>query len=148
MLAAWIQLDFETITNQCALVTGCPQDSIQFYLDAFHNLLQGAKERFLTRASAGLAGYNPCIGALLGYLDAALENYITSLAESSARLSGYKEDKRGAKAGDAFAAASLKMDERPFLIKWSYVSGQVLRDLIISSSTAFGSFQILALFAE
>lgn len=149
MLTAWYKLDFETITNQCALVTGCAQDSIQSYFDAFKELLQGVRQHSAARASSGLSlEQNHCITTLLEYSNTALERYINTLAEHSARLSGYREDKKGSNAGDVFAAAEMKMDERPFLIKWSYVSGQILRDLIISSSAAFGPFQILALFVE
>lgn len=134
------------ITNQCALVTGCPQDNIQSYLDAFYTVLSGVKDHSLSAATS--SEQNTSITSLIQYANVALEEYISTLGEGSGRLSGYREDIKGAKAGDAFAAANLKLDERPLLIKWSYVSGQIMRDLIISSSPAFGSFQILALFIE
>lgn len=134
------------ITNQCALVTGCSQEVIQSYFDQFQDVLKNVRDNLLSSTTS--TGNSDTIATLLQHGDMTLERYVTTLAEASARLSGVIEDKNGTKAGDAFAASALKMDERPFLIKWSYISSQILRELIISSSPAFGSYQIMSLFIE
>lgn len=128
------------IFNQTALVTGCSQEAIQAYFDAFATVLKTVS----TASQAASLNHSETLMQLTQFADEALQRYLTQIVDLNAQLLGVQEQEKN-RPPSAFA---VKLEERPFLLKWSYLTGQILRDLTISSSPAFGSYQILSLFLE
>lgn len=142
----WEGLDFEMIIDQCALVTSCSQDSLQAYLDNFHRTLQNAQAE-LESAPEKTSG----IREFVHFAEASLKRYVLSKAsgdtstERQSQSTGTVLQLHSSTQSDTY---SPRVDERSFLLKWSYLSGQVLRELTIKSSPSFGSYQIMSLFIE
>lgn len=151
LIKAWESLDFDAILNQSALVTGCLQDTIQSYFDTFYAVLKEAKigtDGSIDQQEQQSSG---SIHRFLLFADDILERYVSDSAELSTRLNGSGSsisESKYQQADESFLQSTLKVDERAFLMKWSYLTGQILRELTITSSPAFGTFQIMCLFLE
>jgi hypothetical protein len=144
IIEAWQTLNFDMITNQVALVTHCPQDTLSIFLDHFEEVLQYTEEDLATSPSnaSGLSRF-------IVFVDQSLCRFAEASTPSSAASARLQCDRyRAGSAGLGQKAKIAKFDERPLLLKWSYLSGQILRDLTIASSPAFGAYQILSLFLE
>lgn len=146
VLHTWEGLDYEMIIDQCALVTSCNQESLQAYLDHFHKTLQNAKAE-IESAPEKTSG----IREFVHFADASLKRYVLSKArgdtptERNSQPIGTVLHLHASTQSDIHTST---VDERSYLLKWSYLSGQVLRELTIKSSPSFGSYQIMSLFIE
>lgn len=129
------------IFNQTALVTGCSQEAIQAYFDAFATVLKAIS----TAQEAASSAHSEPLMQLTQFADEALQRYLSQMVHGNASLLSVQEDEKNL---HLTVASAMKMEERPFLLKWSYLTGQILRDLTISSSPAFGTYQIMSLFLE
>lgn len=66
---------------------------------------------------------------LVAFADAAMSHGLAELAQSR-------------------RSVSKETNARTFLLKWSFVSSQITRDLTIKSNPTFGAFQLVSLFIE
>ena len=144
-IRTWLQLDFETLVNQCALMTDCSQDVIQSYLDQFYRCLHTTKDN-LERAFDTTSG----IGGCIQFADESLRHCAASL-DAALVIGGH--DIEQLQHGDSSPNGEpdqneRRLNQRSFLLKWHYICGQVLRELTIKSSPSFGTFQIISLFLE
>ncbi|KAG8900020.1 hypothetical protein FRB99_006295 [Tulasnella sp. 403] len=129
MRRSWSEIDFESVRNQSALVCNCRhEDLVQILEVDFVQVLDG-----LVR--------NASIGGLSGTMEPVREimNWADMCCE---KLMG-----RGANA-DGGAEDKATLSSRSVLIRWGYVTSQIMRDLTIRSDPAFGAFQILKLFLD
>lgn len=144
LLAAWDSvLDLDNLVNQTALITGCTQQNVLYFLDEFRSALGGlpssaSSSGTATQTQTGpdAAGSGNAVKAFADFADRAL---IFALA-------GQEHD--SADAPGASNIAQKETQAKDFLVKWSYVANQVMRDLTIASSPAFGSFQVISLFIQ
>lgn len=129
MRRSWTKVDFESVRNQSALVCNCRhEDLVQLLEVEFTQLLETvAKSNEPVREVMQWA--DKCCERLMGGVRATRDR------ESLAGLGGAQEE-RGV------------MSSRSVLIRWGYVTSQVMRDLTIRSDPAFGAFQILKLFLD
>ena len=130
MLAAWSQLDFETISNQAALVTNCTQLAVSYYLDDFKRVMLSISS---TKTSGGTSNGSvqpntaeARVKALAEFADAALEFSLANVP----------------------AHQSRDTEAKALLLKWGYITSQILKELVIKSSLHFGPFQVLSLFIQ
>ncbi|KAF9057570.1 RFX DNA-binding domain-containing protein [Panaeolus papilionaceus] len=119
MRRSWQKVDFESVRNQSALVCNCRhEDLVQLLEVEFVSLLES-----LTKSSEPvrevMSWADKCCDRLMG-----------------GNRAGHAGEDRGA------------MSSRSVLIRWGYVTSQVMRDLTIRSDPAFGAFQILKLFLD
>lgn len=134
LLSAWTGLNIEQIINQAALITGCNQQSVIYYLEEFHSAIAGLPSSASSSGTATGAPKQYCDEAVKGFADLADRALTFAVA--------------GQHAHTAVHWASRDDRAKEFLTKWSYVSGQVLRDLTISSSQAFATMQLISLFVQ
>lgn len=147
MRRAWSEIDFESVRNQSALVCNCRHEDLSQLLEHdFVNVLNGLVSSVV--ATGGGRGNEP-VKDIMAWADACC-----------AKLMG------GNGAGAAPGEERSQMSSRSILIRWGYVTSQVMRDLVrsngfkddrlltrffnqtIRSDPAFGAFQILKLFLD
>jgi regulatory factor X len=120
MRRSWQKVDFESVRNQSALVCNCRhEDLVQLLEVEFVSLLES------------LGKTSEPVREVMSWADKCCERLMGS---NRANLVGQEE--RGT------------MSSRSVLIRWGYVTSQVMRDLTIRSDPAFGAFQILKLFLD
>ncbi|KAG6821272.1 hypothetical protein H0H93_002382 [Arthromyces matolae] len=119
MRRSWHKVDFESVRNQSALVCNCRhEDLVQLLEVEFVQMLDS-----LTKT-------NEPVREVMTWADKCCE-----------RLMGSSRGNQGAEERG-------QMSSRSVLIRWGYVTSQVMRDLTIRSDPAFGAFQILKLFLD
>jgi regulatory factor X, other len=119
MRRSWTRINFESVRNQSALVCNCRhEDLVQLLEVEFVQLLDNLPKT-TEPVQAVMTWADKCCERLMG----------------NGRITGQGED-RGS------------MSSRSVLIRWGYVTSQVMRDLTIRSDPAFGAFQIVKLFLE
>ncbi|KAF5389106.1 hypothetical protein D9757_004905 [Collybiopsis confluens] len=119
MRRSWQKVDFESVRNQSALVCNCRhEDLVQLLEVEFVSLLDS-----LPKSSEP-------VREVMSWADKCCERLMGS------SRSGQHGEERST------------MSSRSVLIRWGYVTSQVMRDLTIRSDPAFGAFQILKLFLE
>lgn len=120
MLRSWKKVDFESVRNQSALVCNCRhEDLVQLLEVEFPEMMEN-----LTRTTEP-------VREVMAWADKCCE-----------RLMG------GNRSGHGGPEERSTMSSRSVLIRWGYVTSQVMRDLTIRSDPAFGAFQILKLFLD
>ncbi|KAG6854778.1 hypothetical protein C0991_001205 [Blastosporella zonata] len=120
MRRSWHKVDFESVRNQSALVCNCRhEDLVQLLEVEFVQMLES-----LTKT-------NEPVREVMAWADKCCERLM-----GSSRANHGTQEERGA------------MSSRSVLIRWGYVTSQVMRDLTIRSDPAFGAFQILKLFLD
>ena len=140
MRRSWQKVDFESVRNQSALVCNCRHE----------DLVQLLEVEFITVLDALSKSTEP-VREVMSWADKCCERL---MGNSRPHQAG--QDERGT------------MSSRSVLIRWGYVTSQVMRDLVsslilpsfrsdlsiplrvqtIRSDPAFGAFQILKLFLE
>ncbi|KAF9568893.1 hypothetical protein CPC08DRAFT_702011 [Agrocybe pediades] len=121
MRRSWQKVDFESVRNQSALVCNCRHEDLVTLLEVeFVSVLDS------------LSKTNEPVREVMSWADKCCERLMGS--GRTANHSGQEE--RGT------------MSSRSVLIRWGYVTSQVMRDLTIRSDPAFGAFQILKLFLD
>ncbi|KAF8607600.1 hypothetical protein BDV93DRAFT_531493 [Ceratobasidium sp. AG-I] len=119
MRRSWRDIDFESVRNQSALVCNCRhEDLVQLLEVDFTTLLDGLS-----------ASAEP-VRDVMTWADNCCERLM------------------GAHGGVSGHEARATMSSRSVLIRWQYVTSQIMRDLTIRSDPAFGAFQILKLFVD
>lgn len=138
MRRSWQKVDFESVRNQSALVCNCRhEDLVQLLEVEFVGMLDS------------LSKSNEPVREVMSWADKCCE-----------RLMGSSRGHHGA------VEERSTMSSRSVLIRWGYVTSQVMRDLVsfllhfwrtqynlhktktIRSDPAFGAFQIMKLFLE
>ncbi|TFK43523.1 hypothetical protein BDQ12DRAFT_675116 [Crucibulum laeve] len=120
MRRSWQKVDFESVRNQSALVCNCRhEDLVQLLEVEFVALLDSLPKN------------NEPVREVMTWADKCCERLM-----GSSRASHGGVEERGT------------MSSRSVLIRWGYVTSQVMRDLTIRSDPAFGAFQILKLFLD
>lgn len=120
MRRSWHKVDFESVRNQSALVCNCRhEDLVQLLEVEFVQMLDS-----LTKT-------NEPVREVMAWADKCCE-----------RLMG------GSRANHNGQEERSTMSSRSVLIRWGYVTSQVMRDLTIRSDPAFGAFQIMKLFLD
>lgn len=120
MRRSWQKVDFESVRNQSALVCNCRhEDLVQLLEVEFVGMLDG------------LSKSTEPVREVMTWADKCCER----LMGSSRASHGGPEERS-------------TMSSRSVLIRWGYVTSQVMRDLTIRSDPAFGAFQIMKLFLD
>ncbi|KAF6762119.1 hypothetical protein DFP72DRAFT_987476 [Ephemerocybe angulata] len=120
MRRSWTKVDFESVRNQSALVCNCRhEDLVQLLEMEFTSLLETISKSS-EPVHEVMAWADKCCDTLMG---------------AGRGHHGAPEERGG-------------MNSRSVLIRWGYVTSQVMRDLTIRSDPAFGAFQILKLFLD
>lgn len=113
MRRAWSEIDFESVRNQSALVCNCRHEDLSQLLEHdFVNVLNGLVSSVV--ATGGGRGNEP-VKDIMAWADACC-----------AKLMG------GNNAGAAPGEERSQMSSRSILIRWGYVTSQVMRDLVRS----------------
>lgn len=137
MRRSWQKVDFESVRNQSALVCNCRHE----------DLVQLLEVEFVAVLDS-LSKTNEPVREVMSWADKCCERLM-----GSSRANHGNQEERGT------------MSSRSVLIRWGYVTSQVMRDLVslpsavfstshvnpkqtIRSDPAFGAFQILKLFLE
>lgn len=118
MRRSWQKIDFESVRNQSALVCNCRHE----------DLVQLLEIEFVSVLDNLVESAEP-VREVMTWADKCCE-----------RLMGDKSHHS--------AEERSTMSSRSVLIRWGYVTSQVMRDLTIRSDPAFGAFQILKLFLD
>ncbi|KAI5124971.1 hypothetical protein M0805_007397 [Coniferiporia weirii] len=122
MRRSWQNIDFESVRNQSALVCNCRhEDLVQLLEVDFVGLLNN-----LTKSAEP-------VGEVMAWADNVCERLMGGNRGASG-LSGVED--------------RSTLSSRSILIRWGYVTSQIMRDLTIRSDPAFGAFQILKLFLD
>ncbi|KJA30269.1 hypothetical protein HYPSUDRAFT_196507 [Hypholoma sublateritium FD-334 SS-4] len=120
MRRSWQKVDFESVRNQSALVCNCRHE----------DLVQLLEVEFVAVLDS-LSKTNEPVREVMSWADKCCERLM-----GSSRANHGNQEERGT------------MSSRSVLIRWGYVTSQVMRDLTIRSDPAFGAFQILKLFLD
>ncbi|KAL0579697.1 hypothetical protein V5O48_002327 [Marasmius crinis-equi] len=120
MRRSWQKVDFESVRNQSALVCNCRHE----------DLVQLLEVEFVTMMDSLTKTTEP-VREVMSWADKCCDRLMGSIR--GAAHSG--EDRS-------------TMSSRSVLIRWGYVTSQIMRDLTIRSDPAFGAFQILKLFLD
>ncbi|KAF9534318.1 hypothetical protein CPB83DRAFT_756381 [Crepidotus variabilis] len=120
MRRSWQKVDFESVRNQSALVCNCRHEDLLHLLEV----------EFVTVLEA-LSKTTEPVREVMSWADKCCERLM-----SNTRTGQPGQEDRGT------------MSSRSVLIRWGYVTSQVMRDLTIRSDPAFGAFQILKLFLD
>lgn len=118
MRRSWQKVDFESVRNQSALVCNCRHE----------DLVQLLEVEFVQMLESLTKTHEP-VREVMAWADKCCEQLMGSNRAN-------QPEERG------------QMSSRSVLIRWGYVTSQVMRDLTIRSDPAFGAFQILKLFLE
>ncbi|KIJ56668.1 hypothetical protein M422DRAFT_149249 [Sphaerobolus stellatus SS14] len=120
MQRSWGSVDFESVRNQAALVCNCRHEDLSQLLEVdFPKMMEA------------LPTTNEPVRIVMQWADEVCERLMGPRAGA-----GASEDRGGS------------MSSRSILIRWGYVTSQIMRDLTIRSDPAFGAFQILKLFLD
>ncbi|KAG8932553.1 hypothetical protein FRC02_000931 [Tulasnella sp. 418] len=129
MRRAWGEIDFESVRNQAALVCNCRHgDLLQLLEVDFVQLLDGL---LAISGSGGVNGNvvtSDPVREVMEWADSCIERLMNG--------------------GNGAVEERASMGLRSVLIRWGYVTSQIMRDLTIRSDPAFGAFQILKLFCD
>ncbi|RXW25306.1 hypothetical protein EST38_g617 [Candolleomyces aberdarensis] len=120
MRRSWDKVDFESVRNQSALVCNCRHEDLVQLLEGEFKALLATISQSSEPVNEVMAWADKCCERLMG----------------AGRASHVATEERGV------------MNSRSVLIRWGYVTSQVMRDLTIRSDPAFGAFQILKLFLD
>ncbi|KAF8640134.1 hypothetical protein AX17_001370 [Amanita inopinata Kibby_2008] len=120
MRRSWQKVDFESVRNQSALVCNCRHEDLVQLLEVEFVALLDSIGKSNEPVREVMAWADKCCERLMGN---------TRVTQS------VPEERTG-------------MSSRSILIRWGYVTSQVMRDLTIRSDPAFGAFQILKLFLD
>jgi regulatory factor X, other len=120
MRKSWQKVDFESVRNQSALVCNCRHE----------DLVQLLEVEFVAVLDALSKSSEP-VREVMSWADKCCERLMGNHRSNQAN-----HEERGT------------MSSRSVLIRWGYVTSQVMRDLTIRSDPAFGAFQILKLFLD
>ncbi|EJD53783.1 hypothetical protein AURDEDRAFT_110534 [Auricularia subglabra TFB-10046 SS5] len=120
MRRSWSMIDFDSVRNQSALVCNCRQE----------DLVQLLEINFVAMLDGVGASVEP-VRDVMAWADECYER----LMANRGSLNGGAEDRS-------------TMSSRSVLIRWGYVTSQIMRDLTIRSDPTFGAFQILKLFLD
>ena len=124
MRRSWAKIDFESVRNQSALVCNCRhEDLVQLLEVEFLAILEG------------LGKSAEPVRDVMSWADKCCERLMRVRGTQNGGMSYGSGEERG-------------MSSRSVLIRWGYVTSQIMRDLTIRSDPAFGAFQILKLFLE
>lgn len=124
MRRSWTKIDFESVRNQSALVCNCRhEDLVQLLEVEFLAILEGLGK-----------SVEP-VRDVMSWADKCCERLMRVRGTQNGGMSYGSGEERG-------------MSSRSVLIRWGYVTSQIMRDLTIRSDPAFGAFQILKLFLE
>ena len=124
MRRSWAKIDFESVRNQSALVCNCRhEDLVQLLEVEFLAILEGLGK-----------SVEP-VRDVMSWADKCCERLMRVRANQNGGMGYSSGEERG-------------MSSRSVLIRWGYVTSQIMRDLTIRSDPAFGAFQILKLFLE
>lgn len=118
MRRSWQKVDFDSVRNQSALVCNCRHEDLVQLLEVDFVALMDT-----------LAKTPEPVKEVMSWADKCCERLMGGRGVGGA-------DERGS------------MSSRSVLIRWGYVTSQVMRDLTIRSDPAFGAFQILKLFLD
>ncbi|KZS97588.1 hypothetical protein SISNIDRAFT_521649 [Sistotremastrum niveocremeum HHB9708] len=118
MRRSWLAIDFESVRNQSALVCNCRHEDLVQLLEVDFVALLDNLPKSNEPVREVMAWADECCERLMG-----------------ANRSAGGEDK-------------TQMSSRSVLIRWGYVTSQIMRDLTIRSDPAFGAFQIMKLFLD
>ncbi|GAW05351.1 dna-binding protein rfx2 isoform 4 [Lentinula edodes] len=118
MRRSWQKVDFESVRNQSALVCNCRHEDLVQLLEVEFVSLMDSLPKSSEPVREVMSWADKCCERLMG----------------NGRM-GHGEERS-------------TMSSRSVLIRWGYVTSQVMRDLTIRSDPAFGAFQILKLFLE
>ncbi|KAK2466217.1 hypothetical protein APHAL10511_001859 [Amanita phalloides] len=120
MRRSWAKVDFESVRNQSALVCNCRhEDLVQLLEVEFVALLEN------------VAKSNEPVREVMAWADRCCERLIGST-----------------RANQTVPEERTTMSPRSVLIRWGYVTSQIMRDLTLRSDPVFGAFQILKLFLD
>ncbi|KAJ3559208.1 hypothetical protein NP233_g11327 [Leucocoprinus birnbaumii] len=119
MRRSWEKVDFESVRNQSALVCNCRHEELVQLLEVEFVALLDSLPKTNEPVREVMTWADKCCDRLMG----------------SSRVHNTPEERGG-------------MSSRSVLIRWGYVTSQVMRDLTIRSDPAFGAFQILKLFLD
>lgn len=119
MRRSWEKVDFESVRNQSALVCNCRHEELVQLLEIEFVALLDSLPKTNEPVREVMTWADKCCDRLMG----------------SSRVHNTPEERGG-------------MSSRSVLIRWGYVTSQVMRDLTIRSDPAFGAFQILKLFLD
>ncbi|THV08535.1 hypothetical protein K435DRAFT_824995 [Dendrothele bispora CBS 962.96] len=125
MRRSWQKVDFESVRNQSALVCNCRHE----------DLVQLLEVEFVTLMDNLIKSTEP-VREVMSWADKCCERLMGSSRGGSNHTGGGGGEERST------------MSSRSVLIRWGYVTSQVMRDLTIRSDPAFGAFQILKLFLD
>ncbi|KAF7292471.1 RFX-type winged-helix domain-containing protein [Mycena chlorophos] len=121
MRRSWQKVDFESVRNQSALVCNCRHEDLVQLLEVEFVGLMDSLPKSSEPVREVMTWADKCCERLMG--------------SSRASHTGGPEERS-------------TMSSRSVLIRWGYVTSQVMRDLTIRSDPAFGAFQIMKLFLD
>ncbi|KAG8970623.1 hypothetical protein FRC05_000559 [Tulasnella sp. 425] len=128
MRRAWSEVDFELVRNQAALMCNCRHEDLQQLLEvSFVAVLDGL---VANAQLGGLVGRSEPVRDIMNWADMCYERLM------------------GRASGGADGEEKSTMSSRSVLIRWGYVTSQVMRDLTIRSDPSSGHFQGLKLFLD
>lgn len=119
MRRSWAKINFDSVRNQSALVCNCRHEDLVQLLEVEFVQLLDSVPKTAEPVQAVMSWADKCCERLMG-------------------------GGRATAGGDERSS----MSSRSILIRWGYVTSQVMRDLTIRSDPAFGAFQILKLFLD
>ncbi|KAJ7228654.1 hypothetical protein GGX14DRAFT_345731 [Mycena pura] len=120
MRRSWQKVDFESVRNQSALVCNCRHEDLVQLLEVEFVGMMESLSKSTEPVREVMTWADKCCERLMG----------------SSRASHTGPEERST------------MSSRSVLIRWGYVTSQVMRDLTIRSDPAFGAFQIMKLFLD
>lgn len=120
MQRSWSNVDFESVRNQAALVCNCRHEDLSQLLEIDFPKMMDA-----------LPTTNEPVRIVMQWADEVCDRLMGPRAGA-----GASEERGGS------------ISSRSILIRWGYVTSQIMRDLTIRSDPAFGAFQILKLFLD
>ncbi|EJD01155.1 uncharacterized protein FOMMEDRAFT_169330 [Fomitiporia mediterranea MF3/22] len=122
MRRSWQSIDFESVRNQSALVCNCRHE----------DLVQLLEVDFVALLNSLSKSAEP-VGEVMAWADNVCERLMGG--NRGPNMTGGVEERS-------------TISSRSILIRWGYVTSQIMRDLTIRSDPAFGAFQILKLFLD
>ncbi|TFY66941.1 hypothetical protein EVG20_g4143 [Dentipellis fragilis] len=118
MRRSWEKIDFESVRNQSALVCNCRHEDLMQLLEVDFRSLLDSLAKSAEPVRDVMTWADKCCERLMG-----------------GQGPNGSEDRS-------------TLSSRSVLIRWGYVTNQVMRDLTIRSDPTFGAFQILKLFLD
>ncbi|GJJ07458.1 hypothetical protein Clacol_001660 [Clathrus columnatus] len=128
MRQSWSNIDFESVRNQAALVCNCRHEDLVQLLEVDFVKLMDSLLTMSEPVRIVTVWADECCERLMG--------------------GGLGINGSGRGVGMGVEDRGSTMSSRSVLIRWGYVTSQIMRDLTIRSDPAFGAFQILKLFLD